>query len=243
MVMMLTKEALRKRKRLLNSHVLKYRSRDSILHYQLEQKVLISCAAGYTFDMKKVALLYGKFSKEIATLPECNPNDDRNWMGWTKKQLIELGYEVICPIIPKVWEAPYGEWKKALDEAEIDADTILVGLSAGGAACVRYIAEEKKAIKKLILVAPARYVAEKKDPLPNADEFYDFEVSGSVKQQIKNGTTIFVSNDEPLAGIQEAVKIYEKELGAKVIRFEDRGHFSFLIKTFPELVEEISVPL
>lgn len=189
--------------------------------------------------MKKAVLLYGRFSEEITTLPECNPNDERNWMGWTKKQLIERGYEVICPVIPKVWEAPYSEWKKALDETGIDADTVLVGLSAGGAACVRYIAEEKKAISKLILIAPARY-AEKEDPLSSANDFYNFQVSDSVKKHIKNGTTIFVSNDEPLAGIQDSVKIYEKELEAKVVRFEDRGHFSFLIKTFPELLEEIA---
>ncbi len=160
-------------------------------------------------------------------------------MGWTKKQLIERGYQVVCPTIPKVWEAPYGEWKKALGDAAIDADTVLVGLSAGGAACVRYLAEEKRAINKLILVAPARY-AEGEEPLSAAADFYNFQLSDSVKQQIKNGTTIFVSNDEPLAGIQGSVKIYEKELGAKVIRFEDRGHFSFLIKTFPELVEEVA---
>jgi predicted alpha/beta hydrolase family esterase len=188
--------------------------------------------------MKKAVLLYGRFSEEIAKLPECNPNDKRNWMGWTKKQLIERGYQVVCPIIPKVWEAPYSEWKKALADAAIDADTVLVGLSAGGAACVRYIAEEKRVIKKLILVAPARY-AEGEDPLSTANDFYNFQVSDSVKHQIKNGTTIFVSNDEPLAGIQGSVKIYEKELGAKVVRFEDRGHFSFLIKTFPELLEEV----
>jgi predicted alpha/beta hydrolase family esterase len=189
--------------------------------------------------MKKAVLLYGRFSEKIATLPECNPNDERNWMGWTKKQLIERGFQVICPVIPNVWEAPYGEWKKALDETGIDADTVLVGLSAGGSACVRYIVEEKKAISKLILIAPARY-AGKETPLPIGSEFYDFQVSDSVKNQIKNGTTIFVSNDEPLAGIQDSVKIYERELNAKVVRFEDRGHFSFLIKTFPELVEEIA---
>lgn len=191
--------------------------------------------------MKKVVLLYGRFSEEIAVLPECNPNDERNWMGWTKKQLLEHGYQVICPIIPKVWEAPYGEWKKALDKAGIDEDTILAGLSAGGAACVRYIAEENKNIRKLILVAPAPY-AEKEESSAIADDFNNFHVGDSVKNQIKNGTTIFVSDDEPLAGIQDAVKVYEKKLNAKVVRFSDRGHFSFLIKTFPELLEEILKP-
>lgn len=192
--------------------------------------------------MKKIVLLYGIFSEELATLPECNPNDDRNWMGWTKKQLLERGYQAICPIIPKVWEAPYGEWKKALDESGIDANTILVGLSAGGVACIRYISEEKKTISKLVLIAPAKYT-EKEDSRANTNDFYNFHISDDVKNQIKNRTTIFVSDDEPYIDIQDAVKIYEKKFNAKVIQFSDKGHFSFLMKTFPELLEEIAVSL
>ncbi len=190
--------------------------------------------------MKKVVLLYGIFSKEIATLPECNPNDERNWMGWTKQQLTELGYQVVCPIIKKVWEAPpYREWKKVLDEVVIDENTILVGLSAGGAVCTKYIAEEKRAISKLILIAPA-YLTKKVDGFSITNDFNNFQIADDTKNQIKNGTTIFVSDDDPLTEIQEAVKRYERELDAKVVRFVDRGHFSFLIKTFPELVAEIS---
>jgi predicted alpha/beta hydrolase family esterase len=189
--------------------------------------------------MKKAVILYGIFAKEIAELPECNPNDERNWMGWTKKKLIELGYEVVCPIITKVWEAPpYAEWKKVLDDAKIDDDTVLVGLSAGGAVCVKYITEEKKTISKLILIAPA-YWSKRVEGFPVTDEFTDFQIADDAKNQIKNGTTIFISDDDPLAGIQEAVRIYERELAAKVVRLPDRGHFSFLIRTFPELFAEI----
>ena len=151
-----------------------------------------------------------------------------------------MGYQVVCLIVPKVWEAPpYSEWKKVLEEAKIDDDTVLVGLSAGGAVCVKYIIEEKKVISKLILIAPA-YCAKKIDHFPITNDFDGFQIPDDTKNQIKNGTTIFVSDDEPLAGIQEAVKIYERELNAKVVRFADRGHFSFLIRTFPELLTEIS---
>ena len=173
--------------------------------------------------MKKVVLLHGKFSEKLAALPEVNPNDERNWMGWTKKQLLERGYQAIAPVVPRMWDAPYSEWEKVLEEAGIDGDTVLVGLSAGGAACVRYITEKKKDIDKLILVAASLY-----DP------------DDSVKDHIKNGTTVFISDDEIYPDVLDAVKTYEKKLDANVIRFEDRGHFSFLIKTFPELLEEIT---
>lgn len=189
--------------------------------------------------MKNVILLHGQFSEKIdgvpvADIPECNPNNENNWMGWTKKELQKRGYRVTCPIVPKVWKAMYSDWEKALDETGVDEDTVLVGLSAGAAACVRYIIETKITINKLILIAPARR-ASKDTP---DQTFYDFAIGVDTPKQIKNGTTIFVSNDD-WSGILDAVKIYERELKAKVVRFEDRGHFSFLIKTFPELVEDI----
>ncbi|MSU75097.1 MAG: hypothetical protein EXS55_01080 [Candidatus Magasanikbacteria bacterium] len=191
--------------------------------------------------MKNAILLYGRFSETIdgvpvVDIPECNPNNENNWMGWTKKQLEKKGYLVTCPIVPKVWEAPYSEWKKVIDEAGVDEETVLVGLSAGAASCVRYIIEKQKIIKKLILIAPARHAAA--DHPPATKDVYDFVITPDIQKNIKDSTTIFVSNDD-WAGILDAVKVYEKELGAKVIRFEDRGHFSFLIKRFPELLEEI----
>ena len=192
--------------------------------------------------MKNAILLYGRFSEKIngvpiIDIPECNPNNENNWMGWTKKELEKQGYKVTCPVIPKVWEAPYSEWKKAIDDAGVDEETVFVALSAGAGACIKYIIEEKKTINKLILVAPARH-GSPTDPCPTSYEFYDFEVPKDIKQHIKDGTTIFVSSDD-WDLILDSVKIYEKELKAKVIRFKDRGHFSFLIKTFPELLEEI----
>lgn len=152
-------------------------------------------------------------------------------MGWTKKELKNHGWQVVCPVIPEIWNAPYSEWKKALDEASVDENTTLVGLSQGAGAIVKYIIQNNRKIKKLILVAPARHKSE-------YPEFYDFEINDDVRRLIENGTTIFVSNDD-WPDIVAGAETYAKELGGKLVRFEDRGHFSFLIKTFSELLEEI----
>jgi len=188
----------------------------------------------------KVVMLNGRFPEKlndipIVDIPECNPNNEANWMGWTKKELEKNGWDVICPVIPEVWKASYNTWEKALDEAMIDEDTTLVGLSQGAGAILKYIIQKNKLIKKLILVAPARNASPE---TPEFNEFYDFKINENVQQQIESGTTVFVSNDD-WPGIQEAAETYAKDLGAKIIRFEDRGHFSFLIPTFPELLEEI----
>lgn len=62
-----------------------------------------------------VILLHGRFPERIngvliANIPLCDPNNEGNWMGWTKKQLQERGYAVACPIIVDVWKAPYSQW-------------------------------------------------------------------------------------------------------------------------------------
>mgnify|MGYP001580435694 CR=1 FL=1 len=207
--------------------------------------MILGIFANLEFDflkesMKNAILLYGRFDEKIGgvpivNIPTCNPNNENNWMGGTKRELKKQGWRVTCPVIPEVWKAPYSVWETALDESEVDEDTVLVGLSQGAGAVIKYIIENKKKISKLILIAPARQASV---DTPEFTEFYDFQITNDIKKQIKNGVTIFISNDD-WPGILDAVKIYEEDLGAKVVRFEDRGHFSFLIKTFPELVEEI----
>ena len=99
-------------------------------------------------------MLYGRFPETIdgvptVDIPQCNPNDERNWMGWTKRELEHRGWSVTCPVIDRVWEAPYEDWKKVLERLDIDEETVSVGLSAGGAALARFLAEEKISIGKL----------------------------------------------------------------------------------------------
>jgi len=186
---------------------------------------------------QRAILVYGRFPEKfdgvsIVDIPTCNPNNEKNWMGWTKKELEKLGWQVVCPVIPEVWNAPYSAWKNALDEAGVDENTTLVGLSQGAGAIVKYIIQNNRRIRKLILVAPARHK-------PEYPEFYDFKIDDSVKRLIKNGTTVFVSNND-WSDIVAGAETYAKELNGRLVRFEDRGHFSFLIPTFPELLEEIA---
>ena len=187
--------------------------------------------------------MYGRFSEKIdgvpiIDIPLCNPGNEGNWMGWTKKELEKKNYEVYAPQVTKVWEAPYSEWKRVIDEIGVDENTTLVGLSAGGAAITRYISEGKMEIKKLVLIAPARYSEGGDDPSPTSDEFYDFEISDSVKKRIKNGVTIFYDTADPVVKSVH-VQMYKEQLDAKVVLADGYGHFSFLIPTFPPLLSEI----
>lgn len=193
---------------------------------------------------ENVVLLHGRWPERfngtlIQDIPLCDPNNEGNWMGWTKKKLLELGYEAACPIIENAWKAPYSEWKAKLDETRIDERTTLVGWSAGGGAILRYLSESGKRVKKVILVAPgSKYTSTDADPLPSKAEFYGEDILPSLRAQIQNGTTILVSNDSP--EILKSVRLYRGILNASVVELEGRGHFSFLIPELPELLDEIT---
>ena len=194
--------------------------------------------------MKNVVLLHGIFPERfdgvlIADIPLCDPNNEGNWMGWTKKRLQEKGYAVACPVIVDVWNASWQQWKAELDKLTIDEETIFVGLSAGGYALLRYLGESKRKVKKVILVAPGAPGFDREDGVrfPHQDDVYSYDITSQLKSSIQDQVVIFVSNDADF--ILKAVEVYQNLLDAKVVRLEDRGYFSFLIPEFPELFKEI----
>ncbi len=192
-----------------------------------------------------VILLHGRFAeriegKLIADIPLCNPNNEGNWMGWTKKCLEEKGYVVACPVVADVWKARYEEWREMLDQLTVNEDTILVGLSAGGYALLRWLSETGKRVKKVILIAPAsKNIANDPDrvKMPYEDEFNAYEITSSLKDQIQEQVVIIISKDDEVVG--RMYEGYVPLLSARVVTLENRGHFSFLIPELPELLEEI----
>lgn len=192
-----------------------------------------------------IILLHGRFGEKIdgeliADIPLCDPNNEGNWMGWTKKRLEEKGYMVACPVVADVWKARYEEWKKILDQLTINEDTILVGLSAGGYVLLRWLSETGKRVRKVILVAPGSKNLSH-DPnyvkMPYEEEFYACEITSSLKGQIQEPVVIIVSEDDGVVG--KTYQGYVTALNARVVTLKGRGHFSFLIPELPELLEEI----
>ncbi len=161
-------------------------------------------------------------------------------MGRTKQSLEERGYAVTCPIIKGVWKARYEEWRDVLNQLTITEDTILVGLSAGGYALLRWLGETGTRVKKVILVAPgSKSISNVTDraKMPYEDEFYAYEVTRGLKDQIDEQVVIIVSSDDEVVG--RSYEGYVPILDARVIRLENKGHFSFLIPELPELLSEI----
>ena len=126
--------------------------------------------------------------------------------------------------------------QKVFEKLNIRSDTILIGHSAGGAFSVRWLGETKKKIKKLILIAASKKTTKESERIK---EFCNFEIDHEINKLTKE-IVIFISNDTEET--IESADIYQKELNAKLIRLENRGHFTFRgmgTNEFPELLEEV----
>ena len=159
--------------------------------------------------------------------------------GWKDRMESDLGeyFEVFVPEMPNKRNARYLEWKiwfeKIIDI--LDDDLILLGSSLGGIFLAKYLSENKisKKIKAVILVAAPF------DDSNNEESLIDFKLPNSLLNFSKQCKSIYLiqSRDDVLVSFEEFEKYKKALLSAKVIIFEDRGHFSQ--ETFPEIVEII----
>ncbi len=189
--------------------------------------------------MKTAILLHGQPDKEEyfdANVPSAS---NAHWFPSLQKQLLVNGIHAQTPEVPNCFKLEYDVWLKEVDRFEIGTDTLLVGHSTGAGFWVRYLSERLDLIVgKVVLVAPWL------DPFNEYDTdffkfYYDFDVVART-----SGITIMVSEDDE-DSVLESVRILEQNiLGAKVIRFKNKGHFtegSLKSKEFPELLTEILV--
>lgn len=203
-----------------------------------------------TSPKSNIILLHGRWPERIngmliKDIPLCDSTNEGNWMGWTKRQLEERGYTVDCPMVADAWKAPYEDWVRELEKLVVNEDTILVALSAGAYVVLRWLAETGKKVKKVILIAPGSKTIitkenleqQQRGVLPLEEEFYSLEIPSSLRKQMKEQTTIIVSSDGP--AILQSVELFKEILDARVMILENLGHFSFLIKQVPEVLEEV----
>jgi predicted alpha/beta hydrolase family esterase len=165
--------------------------------------------------------------------------DKKRWITWIKTELEKRGVEAFTPNMPTPWEPVYKDWKNEFEKLPVNQNSILIGHSAGGAFLPRWLGENQRKIKKLILVAPGKNIGN----YPNAGhnkELYDFEINTNIKD-LADEIIIFTSPEEP-EHRQKNVSLYKELLDAKVISLPGKGHFTFDemgTDEFPELLEEI----
>ncbi len=109
---------------------------------------------------------------------------DRPRHKWYREQLEALGHSVVIPELPNTDEPDEGEQvSAALNAAELDENTILVGHSLGGIVAMKALLKSGKKIAGLVLVAPAMGPSKDNAPKPFHSTFtWDIDHEAIQKQ-------------------------------------------------------------
>lgn len=96
---------------------------------------------------------------------------------------------------------------------------------------VRWLLETKKAVKKLILVAPAKVPETDDDP---RKDLYDFDLPSEVPH-IADEVVLFTSNDFPHH--LKSLALYTQALNPRVIQLKNKGYCLFFQMGTNEVLE------
>lgn len=172
--------------------------------------------------MKRVFIIHGW---------DGNPNE--GGFPWLDRKLQEKWFSVQRPAMPNPLEPQIGAWVDYLKKIVgiPNEETFFVGHSIGAQAILRYLESLDDGVKVGGVVLLAGW-------MNLTDEAYEDENDkeigkpwietpidwNNVKSKSKKFVAIFSDND-PLVPITDS-KIFERELGAKIIIENNKGHFS-----------------
>jgi len=177
-------------------------------------------------------IVHGCYAKS-----EVKSATNRHWIPWVKSELSAVGMNVATPDMPIPWAPVYKNFKKEFERHPVSEDSVLVGHSCGCAFLVRWLAESKEKVKKLILVGPWT-IAETKDEYRTA--FYDYQIDKKIKSRVGD-IVMFTSDNEAEIG-KQSLKIFHDALGGRIVNLPNHGHYTLGdmgTEKFPELVSEI----
>lgn len=183
---------------------------------------------------------YDAFLDYLKTVPVGNPLEEhpKRWKH-TLREFLGEEYEVFLPSMPNSKNAKYGEWKIWFERhfTFLHDGVILIGHSQGGCFLAKYLSENTlpMSIQALFLIAtPAEPVDLKRED--SGDFNFDLSQFAKGVNHIKD-IFIFHSKDDAVVPFEHALKYHAAIPSARLVSFEDKGHF--LMEKFPELLEAI----
>ncbi len=184
----------------------------------------------------KVVIVHGANDSEESAF-EGGRENTRHWFPWLRAQLKKKGIKYSNELYPRDWNPDYNEWKKIFEKNRIDENTVLIGHSLGCGFILRWLSENKKKVKKVILVAP--YILDSPQ-FSGLKDMVSFEFDSSLNS-LYDKLVIFSSEDD-YPFILDSVAEINKKLNVKHFLFKHKGHFTqgdIGTDEFPELLEEV----
>jgi predicted alpha/beta hydrolase family esterase len=163
--------------------------------------------------------------------------NENHWMPWVKKELDALQVSTEVPLMPEPWEPVYEKYKLSFEKYEVDENTVLVGHSCGCSFLVRWLADSKQKIAKLILVAPWKIA---QDASLIDKTFYEFSFDQTINDRV--GEIVYFTSDNEYEDGKQGLKMFSTALGGRIINLPNHGHYTLSHMNtveFPELVAEV----
>jgi uncharacterized protein len=166
-----------------------------------------------------------------------------DWYPWLKVELEKRGFEVHVPEMPDADHPKIETWVPFLAKqiGKLDEDTFLVGHSVGCQTILRFLESAKEKVGGCVFVGgwlPLKNLTadEKSVAKPWLETPINFE---KVRKATKNSTAIFSDND-PYVPLNN-MKLFEQNLGAKIVLESKKGHFTDEegVKELPVVMNEL----
>jgi hypothetical protein len=168
--------------------------------------------------MKTALIIHGMPDETEYFSREYPSPSNSHWIPWLQHELIIAGYHTQTPEMPEAYHPDYPLWKQTFEQFSVNEDSLIIGHSCGAGFLLRYFSETKKAVKRIILVAPWL------DPYKeNNSDFFNFDID----PYIVNRTDLVVFNsDDDMKSVQTSVNIIQqKVLNFQYKEFRGYGHF------------------
>ena len=170
-------------------------------------------------------------------------NSNDNWYPWFKKKMEKKEIEAHIPDLPDPGNPKITEWLSVLESFNPDKDTVLIGHARGAVAILRYLEKlpEGKKLKRVILIAAnsssAKYITIQSESNLGfyTEKEYDFE---KIKSHCSD-FVLFHSVDDKLVPFEHGEQTAEG-LGAKFVKFKNKGHFGKDNSTVSKLIKEVT---
>lgn len=149
------------------------------------------------------------------------PSPSNSWfIPWLQKQLLLKDILTQTPEMPTPYRPEYSEWKKTIEQYDINSGTILVGHSCGAGFLLKWLAETKTKVWKLILVAPWLDLGNATNNLLN------FTLDPKLTDIVHN-IHVLISEDDFEENVQESAELIIKTYkNINIHRFQNKGHFT-----------------
>lgn len=160
--------------------------------------------------------------------------NDKDWFPWAIDQLRRQHYQVYAPLLPDTDHPIITAWVNTISQL-VDTprpSDIFIGHSLGCQAILRYLATQpdNTHVDKVILVAGAQLLSPAALPLKEDEVIFkpwrDTPINFAKVRHSANKFIAIFSLDDPWVIFADNHKIYQQELGAKIVVQNNQGHFT-----------------